>query len=276
MNCDELAEYLASRYPVDDGVVPKERFFLAAFPKSGGTFLARVFANLIGGETSFGGLVPGRNEQDLAAPALWQTRHEKIVFHQHARFSFQGHVFCEHFKLRPAVCVRNLADVVPSVIDHLRQNRMPSGGANWPFAYVSDDILKLSDEDMAEFVVTHILPWYVNFFVSWMKDTQAPMISYEQIFSRDRSALYSFFSGFGFEAEQVDGAISRAGKESTRLNVGKVGRGSALSDDARRKIERLLSFYPEVDFSPIWRGQDGARSRRFWIARPLRRAQVVL
>lgn len=260
MTREELARHLKWRYPVWR---KKRRFLLAAMPKSGSTFVAQFLAHLIDGEKGFGGQIPGRNEQDLAPFWLWANQGKNIVAHMHSRYHPQTQVYLDHFRMEPIVCVRNLADVIPSVVDHWRQNNL-SGEASWPFAHVHPHLMSLSDNELHEFAAIHVIPWYVNFYVSWMrrKPTRAPIVTYDDVFAPGHPELLKLADLLGFGEGKAQAAISFAGGQFTRKNVGKAGRGAALPCAVHQRIEHAISYYPDIDWSPVWVGYQQPRAQR--------------
>lgn len=253
MTAKRLSRHLRWHYPV---VRQKRRLLLASFPKSGSTYLARFLAKLIEGDIIFGGQIPSRNEQDIAPFWLWSAQSRNIVAHMHTRYSVQTEVYLKHFGMEPIVCVRNLADVIPSIVDHWRAE---SGfdGANWPFAHVHPYLMQQDDKILFEFVAVHVIPWYVNFYASWVRARRGPVVAYDDIFSEDRTVLFDLAQQLGFSDDQARVAIRAANTQATRLNVGKSGRGAKLPQSIHDKIGHAVSFYPDIDWAPVWPNRVG-------------------
>jgi len=149
-------------------------------------------------------------------------------------------------------------DVAVSLSDHLDRESLV-----WPIAYLDESLLAELDASPVtrlQFIVQHFLPWYVSFYLSWLRHGAevrggVMFIRYEQFFADpDRSFQEVVqFLGETMSRDQLELALNAS--DQTRLNKGVAGRGvQAFEADpiAYQKLVDLLAGYPGVDFSPIF------------------------
>ncbi len=246
----DFVDYLEQR--VKD-LPKKKRVLVSCFPKSGSTFLASFVAESIHGKIIFGGQVPSRAEQDLADVWLLKHSSENIVIHMHNRYSSLTRMYIDAFDLTTIVVVRNIYDVMISIIDHWRGNQLPSGDVSWPFAYVNSTILNLKEDDLFDFISIHVIPWYINYYVSWYMACQEgniKIVTYYDIFDNPLAFFSSLQSYLG-ERGNASKILHKISVMPTRKNIGIDGRGKKVPEFVREKVKHLASFYPNVNFLPI-------------------------
>lgn len=109
------------------------------------------------------------------------------------------------------------------------------------------------------FIVDLVIPWYVNFYAGWTAYDRSggsvQWIHYEDMVGNELATISSILTGAGLEVPESE--IQRALDQPrfTRMNVGKVGRGRELvreHPEVAETLERYLSYYPDVDFRPIY------------------------
>jgi hypothetical protein len=226
-----------------------QRILVACFPKSGSSYLVALIGNLPNFSTK--NYVPymGRREQELSETSLIQTSVPgRQVAHVHVRASEHTLHLIDKYRIAPIVLVRNIFDTVVSLADHIK---------TWPAmpaAYLDERISSLSFEDRIDALIDLAVPWYFNFYVSWWHARPDAIVTYEDLVLGNTLRKTSYLQSRGIETNlaEVTAAHELTKKQDTKLNVGTSGRGLKLIDKARRlRIERLASYYPEVDFSKI-------------------------
>lgn len=229
------------------------KVFIACFPKSASTFLARTIQSITHFEFVIYTYGKGRNEQELYKPLLEQKRDIDTVTHQHLRATEPNIKLLQDFGIRPIVLVRNIFDSLVSLRDHLVFEN-----EKWPMAYVTEDFKTLSSNEQMQFILQFIAPWYFNFYVSWytVKESnliQTKWISYET-FNENNEIIISDILDFYNLSQGVN--ISTHAKENrnseNRFNIGEVGRGKEIFTHKQIEIvKNMAGFYPKVDFSSI-------------------------
>lgn len=178
---------------------------------------------------------------------------ERQVAQHHIRASEHTLQLIDRYHLTPIVLVRNIYDFAVSIADHIA-NESPVG----PIAYFDDGIARLPMEDRVNAAMDLAIPWCINFYVSWWRARPEAIATYEDLILggpvRQSSHLRSI--GLNTEIAEVIAAHEMTKAQHTRLNVGVAGRGLKFVNFLRRRhVERLASYYPDVDFSLIGIGK---------------------
>jgi hypothetical protein len=217
-------------------------------PKSGSSYLTAILGRLPGmGVVS---LVPGydRREQELDIGMLRAADGMDYVAHHHVRFSKPTMILLSHFCVKPIVQVRNIFDIVISLRDHLRNESLEGS-----MGYVVPGMERWDDDQLERFIVQMMIPWYVNFYMSWLDCESKSLVRYEDIIRTPESVVASICeqASLRCSAQEISQAIYAAGQSYTRRNVGMTGRGQGMNDETRRLIHEMVAYYAGVDFSPI-------------------------
>ncbi len=157
-------------------------------------------------------------------------------------------MYMKEFGLRPIVLIRNIFDVVPSLVDHHTiENHI------YPSAWAPTDIASRSFEEQAHFVTQMAIPWYFNFFMSWQDCEDKLLVHYEDLVAEPGQVLRRVCAHFNIEvsSEQIAAAIERASTNGRRKNKVAPGRGKMLPPEDIAAIVKMSNHYPHVDFTPI-------------------------
>lgn len=221
-------------------------------PKSGSTFLSSSIAALPGFTAV--GLVPtyGHREQELCVQTLREQDQQvgdgSYVAQQHVRYSGATAEYMRAFSLRPILLLRNIFDVVPSLVDHHSIE-----GHIYPSAFAPSDIAARSLEEQADFVTQMAIPWYFNFYASWQQCQDKLVVFYEDLVSRPEWVLSRVCDYLGIEASDamIKSAVSNANATGKRKNKVSPGRGKNLSRENISTIVKMANHYSDIDFSEI-------------------------
>jgi hypothetical protein len=230
----------------------RHKILVACMPKSGSTYLATVISNLPDFRVT--SWVPGygRREQELCFNRLQTddallTDHNLVAQH-HVRYSEVTEKYMKEFNLKPVVLIRNIYDVVASLIDHHK-----SESVVYPMAFVPQDIVNWDENRAAKFVASMVMPWYFNFFVSWHNCSDKVQVSYEDLITDPARVVQIICEEWKINVSEQDvvGAVECADSMHTRKNVGIAGRGNKLPEECRNHIKEMATFYSGIDFSKI-------------------------
>lgn len=154
----------------------------------------------------------------------------------------------KEFNLKLVVLIRNIYDVVASLIDHHKSESIV-----YPMAFVPKDIVKWDVNRAAKFVASMVMPWYFNFFVSWHNCFDKVQVSYEELIKDPLKVVQIICKEWHIKVSEKDvaNAVDRAGTMHTRKNVGIAGRGNKLPEECRNHIKELTAYYSGIDFSEI-------------------------
>lgn len=227
-----------------------ERILLTCFPKSGSTYTSNVIGNLENFSkiplVSYG----GRREQELDYFELLKVPPKKKFIAQHHVRSHQATLkLCKKFNIQVILLTRNIFDCVVSMRDHIRNE-----SEIFPHAFITENQKTLNDETLEECIVDLLIPWYFNFYVTWMHTNEKLHVTYEEMKADEILYFEKIlkYSGVQLGSDQIQKAIEiTKSRNLNRLNVGAQGRGVKLSSYSQSRIIRLASYYPEIDFSSI-------------------------
>lgn len=227
---------------------PQPHVLIACMPKSGSSFLTQALAALPGMCKVH--LVPGyeRREQEFDVTRLAKHSLRSYISQQHIRYSETVKLQIQQFGIRPVVLTRNLFDVVASLRDHVR-NESPKMSMAW----LTDEHAALPDHELDLVIADLVMPWYVQFFVSWKDCPEALWIDYEEVRTRPGAVVRRVVAHGRINAtdDEINRAVAGAAAAPKRLNKGVQGRGADIFSLARQRIEEFIRCYPEVDFSAV-------------------------
>jgi hypothetical protein len=226
------------------------KFLVACLPKSGSTYLSMLIGNLPDFSLTTYAPAGGRREQELSETLMRKAcRLPRHVVQQHVRASDYTLELIQRFDVTPIVLVRNIYDSVVSLAEHL-VNESSVG----PIAYFDQSLCQLPFQDRVNAIIDLAAPWYFNFYVSWWLARREAIVTYEDVILGGAKRQSEFLRSIGLatDLEEVRSAHEKTKRQFTRFNIGKAGRGANLLDpSSRKKLSRLASYYPEVDFSSI-------------------------
>lgn len=224
----------------------RKHVLLACMPKSGSSFFASAIGELSGFRVASLVQDYDRNEQELSELALLRFHRVNYVTQNHIRYSRPVERLVAAFNLTPVVLTRNIFDVTASMRDHLKRVSLV-----WPLAYVPEDILSRSDEEIELFIADMMVPWYLNFYFSWTLCDHALWLDYEQVMTDLRGALKTIAGHIDLplSASDLDSALEAArGLTLKTRNRGISGRGRLLSPSVKSRIHHLAGHYSERQF----------------------------
>lgn len=231
-----------------------QHLFVACMPKSGSTFLTNALVALTQYANTFLTYAFLHNEQELYLPNLVRQARDNTVTQQHCRATAANVQLMNGFGIRPVVLVRDVHDVVLSLRDFYDKGAVRESLHADPWAALDPD-------EKADFVIDAMLPWYLQFYVSWVRAAEDGRIevhwqTYEDMIADKPAALAGIaaFYGLGKTADEIAAAVANVegAKARTRFNKGVPGRGAAeLTPAQKDRIARLAGYYRGVDLSPI-------------------------
>jgi hypothetical protein len=225
----------------------RRRILVACMPKSGSTFLADVLAKLPGMQRAH--LVPayGRREQELDLEQLASHQGSSYVCQLHLRPSALTLELLEAFAIRPLVLYRNIWDVMASLRDHMHHHSL-----DWSMARVDPAFRSWEEGRQYEFLARAMMPWFIDFYVSWMQIPGILAVSYEALMADPAATVARVADWAGKPASQSDiaQALAATGRSAT-FNKGGSGRGKSVPETARAHVRALAGFYPDIDFTPL-------------------------
>jgi hypothetical protein len=219
---------------------PAKTLFVTCFPKSGSTYVTRLLAAITNSTViGMSDQVGGQNEQDLHQPAVQAALGKTSVTHQHAKGTHNNVALMRLYGIRPVILVRNIFDVVVSLLDHIEHESPLT-----PTGYIIRAYPSMTRVERIDFLVHFHLPWYFNFYCSWLEhadEVGAMWLTYEQFFADPFQAARQLaeFYALNISDRGLRDAIAGMTNEFTRFNVGVTGRGASLPRRCRKKIQEM-------------------------------------
>ncbi len=231
---------------------------VACAPRTGSTFLSNVLCQLTGLKYQRLCSAYSTNEHDLYLPALCIMNPVGCVSQLHMKGTYHNAALLRTFGLRPVILVRNIYDILVSLMgDVRRKEEMPgfeAGMNGYSFIWLDSQLIHNDDERLLDALIDLALPWYVNFYVSWQRlcrqrAVEAKWVTYEEMMANKEETLRAILEFVG--ARQVRPFSDEVlNKKFFTFNQGGSGRGEAMLSEAQKaRIRRLFSYYPDVDFS---------------------------
>jgi len=113
-----------------------------------------------------------------------------------------------------------------------------------------------------------MIPWYVNFFVSWSEAESSLgarlfWLRYEELTAAPVEVLTRLCDHVGLDSDRlrIEVTVVDAAAKPTRFKQGIAARGaSGLSEAQKNRVRAQAAHYPWVDFAPIGLGADESHS----------------
>jgi hypothetical protein len=222
---------------------------ISSFPKSGSTYLWKATQAITGLPTIFPTPdMPHADRTELDARKLRLTAFENFVCRLHMQATPRNLNLMKQYTIRPVILVRNIADVIISLDDHLHNENTGTPSGPEPSWYKC-----MSEEERFAFLIRMHVPWYINFLLSWEEAEKIlPVfwLTYEDLFRDTVQRLKDVLEFWGISVDKVtiQRKTGNLADEDTRLNVGLKGRGAILSLENQKALERLVSCCNLPDF----------------------------
>ncbi|PLW79491.1 hypothetical protein C0585_07615 [Candidatus Woesearchaeota archaeon] len=229
--------------------------FICGMPKSGSTFLRKTMEEITGYKARNWLLYGGRREQEIDFLAIMFNSFGNKIITQH----IIGHEFSlkifKAYNIKPIVTLRSIFDIVISTRDHFLKE-----SCELSQAYIEkNEFSKLSKEKQYDLIIDLVVPWHINFFISWKKSKEQYknilFVNFEDLTLKKEKTINRILKhlGLNYPQEKIINIIKKtSGSKGTRFNKGLSGRGfKELNKNQIERIKRFASYYPEIDFTDI-------------------------
>jgi hypothetical protein len=233
----------------------KQHILILCTPKSGSTYLLRLLESLLSYKVKI--FIPAfdRTEQDVFEPEIINSLKINTVSHQHTRCTNNNIRLLNKHKIKPVILTRNIFDSVISMRNHMILEPESSW---WPMAYIDHNFYSLSTEKQYDFVIDLIIPWYINFYVSWQRYQEKNSllwITYEELFTDKLAVLKKILDYYGIKKDitlmDVANHENFIKGKTRKTNLDKLNKEIKLSEEQINKIKTLTNYYGDIDFSKL-------------------------
>lgn len=150
----------------------KPRIFIAAMPKSAGTFLSKNISKIINTNYLHVGDVQGRCEFDIYVPNfLDEFLMKGGVVHQHINATKGNVEYLNKFNIKPVVVIRDLKEVLYSMHRHIVKYRNV-----WPNFIYPVNFFSWNYSNQLDFIIDYVMPGIIEFKVSWENAIDAAQV----------------------------------------------------------------------------------------------------
>jgi len=231
----------------------KPLVYVAAMPKSAGTFICRTIAEVHDLRYLHFSDRRGCCEFDIYHPGLLSQIRDGGIAHQHTPGTEGNVYYLNSYKIPCVVLTRNIYDALYSFYEHLEQYRNA-----WPMFEYPERYFEMREHDKLSFLTATVAPWLLHFYVSWFRARKsgridAHWITYESFVQNNVAAINSIEALLNIPPERrlKEVPVPR-NHEALRVNKGVAGRGlSSIGEEHQARIRDIMAFYPDVDFGPI-------------------------
>ena len=229
--------------------------FITCTPKSGSTYLLQLLASLLEYDIKIFIAAFDRTEQDVFEDAIEKVKKLNTVTHQHTRCTNNTIRILNKYDIKPVILTRSLYDSVISMRNHMIQEPENSW---WSMGYINDDFYNMDTSSQYDFVIDLILPWYINYYVSWytyttIQNENILWITYEDLMKDKLGTLKKIYQYYEIDFNVDENALLIAEKNiegKTRKTVIKDNQKKTdLTEYQKKKIDKLTTYYPNVDFN---------------------------
>ncbi|MFT4781976.1 MAG: hypothetical protein ACI9SD_001667 [Pseudohongiellaceae bacterium] len=230
--------------------------WLVCAPKSGSTWLTGILADILKWDSVK--LVPsfGNREQELdLSPLLAKgVKGNLLTPHQHCRYSSYTHEVIDALGTKVILQVRNIFDTVISFYDHIENE-----GPTFPSGFMDQQSWDaLSEQDRWAYLVDLVVPWYFNFYCSWLSSPlyaqgRIKLVTYNELRNETAETVSAVldFCGESKNTDIIQASLVKLKKKNTRQNKGIVGRGNSLPEELKERVQSFTKYYPNIDFTPM-------------------------
>lgn len=248
-----VSEFLKDRYKQLLVAEKMPTVYVAAMPKSAGTFICKTIAEKHKIPYIHYSDRKGCCEFDIYYPELLQKLKSGGIVHQHT-LGTEGNIhYLKTFNIPCVVLTRNIFDALFSFYEHLEMYN-----DKWPIFEFAPEYKTWETKRKLDFIIAMVAPWFFQFYVSWYrvwksKTIEVHWISYETFTENNLGVIHAIETLLKIDttnfSKSVDLPHSGAGH---RYNKGVTGRGvENLSDKQKDQIRQMASFYNDVDFGSI-------------------------
>jgi sulfotransferase family protein len=225
--------------------------FIACLPKSGSTFLAKTLADATGFDFFQFQTIRGTHDHNIDVGLFLSNLNKDTVTQLHIKpNNLNGELF-KKYKVKVVFLHRSIIDSLKSFHNHiLNENN------EWFMFSVAKDFNHWAIEKQFNFLIDLVVPWYINFLVSWKAEINKKEIKILDIdfedFKNDNFTTIKeilFFYNLRLSDDKIESAIklSYKKKKELRLTDLKLKTEYNLKDYQIDRINEYINYYPEYN-----------------------------
>ena len=229
----------------DPGTLANRCIFLACFPKSGSTYMARLLEAATHRVDLKAAYEMGHNEQNINEEALRRCVRKLSVVQQHTQGGDHNVSLLARYRLQPIVLTRNLPDIAMSLLDHMHLHKHTRN----PMGFAPEHFFEWSDAEQLRWITWAYMPWYFSFFQSWKTNGSkvgAQWVEFDNLTASPVETITQVLARMNLPCDAD--ALARASDHRTsgknsRINKGVAGRGAQLPAELQAHLGRLADVW---------------------------------
>lgn len=233
----------------------KKHIFITCTPKSGSTYLLQFIASMLSYDIRIFIAAFDRTGQDVFEQKVIDSRKLNTVTHQHTRCSDHNTRILERNGIKPLLLTRNIYDSVISMRNHMYNEPQNSW---WPMGYIDHNFYELNISEQYDFIIDHMIPWYINFYVSWKrykKYDETLWLTYEEMMSNKLDCLQKIMDYYEVKYQVTEKIILKHEElikgKTRKTDLSTIKERTELTKNQKNKIISLTAYYKDIDFSKI-------------------------
>lgn len=219
--------------------------FIACFPKSGSTFMARLLEAATHRSGHKAASEMGHNEQNINENALRRCVRKLSVVQQHTQGGDHNVMLLARHGLQPVVLTRSLPDIVLSWLDHLHLHRHTRN----PMAFAPREFFEWTQEEQLRWITWAYMPWYFSFYQSWKTNgpkVSAHWVEFDELTKHPVKTTTQLLARMNLPCDMKaleHASDPHASGKSSRINKGVAGRGTQLPAELKAHLLHLANVW---------------------------------
>jgi hypothetical protein len=228
---------------------------VTSFPKSASRRLVDMFnSNPFIHEVNVNASLHAVEADSLDSGYLRACHAANYIVHLHTPCYNTLPLFLQTFDIRTIVLTRNIFDVLISTKEHLDKSFHLAHIIQLPDTYRG-----FSEREKLDFVVDHVTPWLIKFFISWTRAIKnkwvlATWLGFEDVINAPLDSLRKIFDDLKIDDSQFDfkSMVDFTDQKKENFNVGLSGRGGKiLSTSQINRVRQIAEPFREFDMTRI-------------------------
>lgn len=221
--------------------------FIACLPKSGSTFISDTLVNITSYDFVQFQPIRGTNDHNIDKGFFLENLNKNTVTQLHVKPNSHNKLIIKKYNIKVVFLYRSITASLKSFHRHILEENN-----QWFMFSMADDYNNWDNEAQMNFIIDLVLPWYLNFLVSWKNELKKKEIKILEIdyddFKSDNSVVLNkilkFYNISKPEEEILDGLnMSYNNKENLRFNSQSYNYN--FTPEQLKKISSMINYYSE-------------------------------
>jgi hypothetical protein len=225
--------------------------YIACLPKSGSTFIANALVNITNFDFVQFQPLRGTNDHNINLDLFLTNLNRNTITQLHTKPNEHNALIFKKYELKVIFLNRGILDSITSFHSHVLNE-----SDQWFMFTNTEKYREWEIEKQFDFLIDLVIPWYINFLVSWkkvikeggIKVLEVDFDDFKQNNTKVINDILNFYGLHGF-CNVIDKGLknSYSNKEKLRYNSSNSKISYSFSVLQIERIKIFLSYYPEFD-----------------------------